>query len=202
MKKLIIASKNMGKIDEIKFIFSDMPLKILSLSDIGLDVDIVEDGNDFWANSLKKARVISKLTGELSLADDSGLEVDALNGQPGVNSARYAGEEATDQENNIKLLKALTGIESKKRTAHFRCVITLYTPYDCLVQTLGSCYGKIAFEPRGKNGFGYDPIFITDKYNRTMAELSKEEKSTISHRKQAILSLKNFLTSKEAILGD
>jgi len=105
MKKLIIASKNMGKIDEIKFIFSDMPLKILSLSDIGLDVDIVEDGNDFWANSLKKARVISKLTGELSLADDSGLEVDALNGQPGVNSARYAGEEATDQENNIQAIK-------------------------------------------------------------------------------------------------
>jgi XTP/dITP diphosphohydrolase len=189
MKRLLIASRNEGKIIEIRELFSELDYHVLSLNDLNLKHTVLEDQPDFSGNSLKKSREISKLTGEIVLADDSGLEVDALGGKPGVLSARFAGENATDEENNKKLLFLMKDLPPERRTARFRCVLTMYWPDDTYLQTEGICPGRIGYTPAGKGGFGYDPIFILCGYNKTMAELTMEEKNKVSHRALALKAL-------------
>lgn len=200
MQEIIIASKNEGKVAEIRDLFSDLPFFIYSLKDIGAQIDVVEDQPDFAGNSFKKAKEICLFTGRIALADDSGLEVEALGGRPGVLSARFAGERATDQENNSKLLDLMKDIEENKRSARFRCVATLYFPDGHYLQAEGTCHGRIGFSPRGNGGFGYDPLFIIDAYGKTMAELSMQEKNAISHRSQALRALKKLLESDSMLM--
>lgn len=155
--------------------------------------DVEEDGKSFFENSLKKARFYSKLFGKIAIADDSGLEVDALGGGPGIYSARYAGERATDQENRKKLLKALEGIPVSKRGARFKCVIAMVTPEGREILVEGTCKGRIGFKEVGRNGFGYDSLFILPRLGKTMAQLNLEEKNRISHRGKALRKLRKML---------
>ncbi len=193
MTNIVIATSNKGKVDEIRDILSDFSFNVIPVSDIGPMPDVVEDGKTFLENALKKAKIVSETYNVIALADDSGLEVDALNGAPGVYSARYAGEQATDSENNKKLLTALKDIPNKDRTARFRCCVVVYKPDGHYVWAEGICEGIIAREPRGDKGFGYDPIFYLPSLKKTMAELNPKEKNRLSHRFKALLSLKEKL---------
>ena len=187
MLKLLIASSNQGKIKEIKQRFAKYELEILGLGDLSQVEEVIEDGETFKANALKKARVRAQRTCLNTLADDSGLVVDYLDGSPGVYSARFAGPKATDQENNQKLLSKLKGVPKEKRTAHFKCVAALVLPEENVEITVsGSCSGIITEKPRGKNGFGYDPLFYVPEYDKTMAELPLRIKNKISHRAEAL----------------
>jgi len=164
----------------------DLPVEVLSLRDFTGVPEVVEDGGTFRDNALKKAREVSRHISETVLADDSGLEADALGGQPGVHSARYAGPDADDKANNAKLLKALEGVPMEKRGAVFRCVLVLCSPDGRSEHFEGSWRGEILFAPRGTMGFGYDPLFLAAPgFARTSAELSPEEKHALSHRGQA-----------------
>ena len=189
-KGILIASSNKGKIKEIKQIFDG--IKIITLSEIdaqGLDVE--ENGKTFKDNALIKAKAYAEKFGYICLADDSGLEVDALGGAPGINSARYAGDSATDNDRVKKLLHELSGLPATKRKAHFRCVVCLYDPRsDDTIFSEGICKGMICITPSGTNGFGYDPIFIPEGFRCTMAQLLPEQKNEISHRGRALRSLK------------
>jgi len=196
MKRLVIASNNEGKIKEIRQLLSGMDYEVVSLKDLNINVNVVEDQPDFAGNSFKKANEISKLTGEVVLADDSGLEVEALGGQPGVYSARFAGENATDVQNNEKLLSMMSNVPENRRRACYKCVLTMYWPDGNYIQAEGTCPGSIGFSPAGKGGFGYDPLFIVDGFNRTMAELTPEEKNKISHRGLALKALVDLLNSR------
>lgn len=164
-------------------------IQVLSLDAFPNAPEVIEDGDTFEANAIKKAREIAKYTGLPALADDSGLVVDTLNGAPGVYSARYAGEDATDEANNAKLVKNLRGISASHRTAHFCCAMALATS-DGRVQTTEAIWeGRILTTPRGANGFGYDPLFYVPTHNRTSAELSSEKKNRLSHRGQALRAI-------------
>jgi len=186
-KILIVATRNRGKVKEIKDLLGEIPLKVLSLNQLKNEIpEIQEDQPTFAGNAIKKAETVSELTGEAVLADDSGLEVDALGGEPGVYSARYAGEKATDAENNAKLLEKMEGIPENRRTARFRCVIALAVPQRNTLTLEGFCEGIITREPGGEEGFGYDPIFYYPPLNATLAELSPSEKNRISHRGKAL----------------
>ena len=176
MKKLVIATGNAGKLLEIKEVFKDLPFKFLSLKDVGFEGTIEEDQDTFKGNAIKKAIEVMRYTGEITLADDSGLEVDALGGKPGVFSARFAGINATDEQNNEKLIQMMKDVPDAKRTARFRCVIAVAFPGGQTLIAEGVCEGKIGYFPKGTNGFGYDPLFIVDKYNKTFAELEQYEK--------------------------
>lgn len=191
--KMILATKNKGKIKEFQALVQGMGIELLSLEDCPDMPDVSEDGCTFQENALKKACAIAKHTGITAISDDSGLEVDALNGAPGIHSARYAGEQASDQENIQKLLKTLTGLPLNKRTARFRCVIAVCTPQGRHITTEGTCEGAIALEPRGSHGFGYDPVFLLLDRNCTMAELEPGIKNLISHRAMALARLKDIL---------
>ncbi|MBO8159837.1 XTP/dITP diphosphatase [Thermosyntropha sp.] len=187
MKTLLIATRNQKKKRELQNILTDLDIKVITLEEIDIDVpEIEEDGETFEENAIKKARVTADFTGYVCLADDSGLMVDALEGKPGVYSARFAGEKATDEENNQKLLTFMQGIEEEKRTAKFVCVIAICTPRGEVRTVKGECKGKIALEPRGDKGFGYDPLFIPDGFDLTFAELPEEVKNKISHRGRAL----------------
>jgi XTP/dITP diphosphohydrolase len=186
---LLIATTNSGKRAEIESILKRYSLWIISLNDLSSYPTVVEDGVTFEENALKKARTLAEFSGRVTLADDSGLEVDALGGAPGIHSARYGGEEAEDMRNNQKLLRALAGVPEEKRTARFVCVLALCAPPafgggEWLFR--GECAGRIAFAPRGENGFGYDPLFFYPPLNRTFAELDREAKSRVSHRGRAL----------------
>ena len=188
--KLIIASNNTHKIREIKQILSDKFNCILSLQEAGVNHETVEDGTTFLENALKKAREISKITGCAALADDSGLCVEALNGEPGIFSARYAGggvEHSTDEENNAYLLARLSG--HTNRAAYYACFIALVYPDGTTVTAEGYMHGRIIDTPCGSAGFGYDPLFVPDGEYRTVAEMGDEEKNLISHRANAIKDL-------------
>ena len=188
--KLVLATRNKGKIAEIKEILADFQaIELLSLADFPDLPKIEETGTTFKENAILKAKTIAKLTGYLTLADDSGLTVEYLNGAPGVYSARYAGENATDAENNAKLLKALAGVPWEKRKAAFVCVIALCWPQGECYTCEGRCEGIIALEPKGNYGFGYDPLFYVPAYGKTMAELGPEIKNQISHRAMALKAL-------------
>ena len=195
--KIFLATGNKHKIDEIKAIFKNVKdIEILSIKD-GIEIpEVVEDGDTFEANSAKKALEIAKFTGMITIADDSGLCVDALNGEPGVYSARYSGEEATDASNNAKLIKNLQGIKNRK--AHFVSVITLGKPDGRAYSFRGEVEGEIIDIPRGDTGFGYDPHFYVAEYGKTLAEMP-EMKNVISHRANA---LKKLEVELEDILKD
>jgi XTP/dITP diphosphohydrolase len=167
--------------------------RILALSDLPSVHEIQEDGKSFSENALKKARFYSRHFGKLTLADDSGLEVDILKGLPGIYSARYAGEKSSHQENNQKLLREMERIPLSKRGARFKCVIAIVSPDGRETVTEGSCKGKIGFREVGKKGFGYDPLFILPQYGKTMAQLSTEKKNRISHRGKALRKLRKIL---------
>lgn len=193
----VIATENKHKLREIGAILKDFHLEVLSIKDVGLEgLEIIEDGKTFEENALIKARAIMEKTGKLTIADDSGLEVNILKNQPGIRSARFAGENATDDENNQKLLKLLEGVQLHNRTAQFVCCMAAVFPNGDIIVLRGECPGTIGFEPRGKDGFGYDPLFIVEKYNKTFAEMGEEEKNKISHRAVALGKLKEKLRIK------
>lgn len=197
--RIIIASNNAHKIQEIKDILKGFGFELVSLREAGVDVDVEEDGKTFEENAYKKASEISRITGEISLADDSGLEVDALGGAPGVYSARFAGEHGNDKKNNEKLLEIMKEVPRADRSARFVSVISLVTPEGEEVAARGNVEGIIGYEEKGKNGFGYDPLFIVPELNKTYAELSSDEKNSISHRSRALKLLKEKLGK---ILGE
>lgn len=198
--KLLVATGNKGKLAELAQLFAGLELELLSLRDVAIDQDVVEDADTFHGNARKKAAELARRSGLLTLADDSGLEVDALGGAPGVLSARYAGEGAGDAENNAKLLDALRDVPDERRTARFRCVLSLADAEGHeLVHTEGSCEGRIAHAPRGANGFGYDPLFVPTGETRTMAELEPAEKHARSHRGAASRAMRDELAGR--ILG-
>ncbi len=197
LKKIVLASRNWGKIKEIQAMLADPGISLLSLNDYPDIPETVEDGKNFLENALKKARAVAESTGETALADDSGLEVDALGGAPGIYSARYAGNDADDMQNIRKLLYDLKGIHTENRGAAFRCVLVLYSVDGRYEAFEGRWEGLIAEKPVGRGGFGYDPVFFLPKEGMTVAELSPEVKNRISHRAQAIAKLKvRFRTGK------
>ena len=188
--KLVVATHNPHKAEEISAILKEHDYEILSLKDFPDAPVVIEDGNTFEENSLKKASIIAQHTGLLTLADDSGLEVDALGGKPGVRSARFA---ATDKKRIHKLLLLLQNVPERKRAARFKCAMALSSPKGQTKVVVGICEGNIAFEPLGKTGFGYDPVFLVPGYGKTFAELGPEIKNRISHRAIALQKVKNIL---------
>lgn len=190
---MIVATRNRGKIREIREALKGLGIRIYALSDFDGVAEIEEDGKSFTENALKKARFYSKVFGKLTLADDSGLEVECLKGMPGIYSARYAGERASNRENNQKLLKEMEGIPLSKRGARFKCVMALVSPDGKEAMTEGSCKGRIGMRERGRRGFGYDPLFILPKYGKTMAQLPLKEKNRISHRGKALRRLRKTI---------
>jgi len=191
IEKLLIASNNKGKIKEIKTLLGDVVDDFITPALLGITEFPVEDGKTFTENAGKKANFYFNRTGLLTLSDDSGLEVDFLNGLPGVRSSRFAGEEATDEENNRKLLHILKDVPDEKRGAQFRCIMVLKGE-NILEITKGICRGKIAFNIRGTKGFGYDPVFIPEGYSSTFGELGAEIKDEISHRRKALEMMKKL----------
>ena len=191
--KLVVATNNPHKIKEIASILRGQHYEILSLKDFPDAPVVTEDGSTFEENAVKKASIIAKYTGLLTLADDSGLEVDALKGEPGVKSARFAGENATDEDRNRKLLNLLKDVPESKRSARFKCAMALSTPQGDTKVVLGICEGNIAFEPKGNTGFGYDPVFLVPCYGKTFAELGPDIKNRISHRAIALQKIKKLL---------
>lgn len=191
--KIVIATRNKKKLEELRRLMEDLDIDLLSLEDFPHVPEVTEDGKTFEENAIKKATFIAKATGLPALSDDSGLVVDSLDGAPGVYSARYAGEPSDDKRNIEKLLKEMEGVPPDKRQAHFVCVICLATP-DGLFRTFtGRVDGIITETPRGAGGFGYDPVFQPEGLNRTFAEISAEEKDSMSHRSRALGLLKEFL---------
>ncbi len=188
--EILLATGNGNKVKELQKMLDEQPQSkgwvVKSLRDFPDIVIPAEDAPDFLGNALIKARAAAKQTGLLTLADDSGLAVDALDGAPGVRSARYAGEEHDDAANNAKLLRAMAAVPAAKRTARFMCCIALVAPDGREDHAVGACEGRIALEPKGEDGFGYDPLFIVDGLNKTMAELTMAEKNKISHRGKAL----------------
>lgn len=194
---IVLATKNPGKVFEISTLLKGLPYRIKTTDDYPGSPDVEETGDTLEENALLKARAICDFTGETALADDSGLEVDVLDGRPGVYSARYAGPDGIAQENIEKLLQEMAQVPFENRVAHFRCVIALVSPNGSEKVAEGSCEGVIAFETSGREGFGYDPVFIPNGGTRTFAEMSKEEKNRISHRGIALGKLQEVLTGEE-----
>jgi len=187
--ELIVATHNAGKFKEIKSILQDSQINVLSLNDIGYKQEIVENGNSYFENALKKAREIcNHKKEEFILSDDSGLEVDYLDGKPGIHSARFAGEKSTDTDRINKLLHSLRGVGLEKRGAHFVCVMVLVSPDGCIHSTRGESYGAISLYPQGNEGFGYDPVFLPVEfgYSRSFATIPSSIKNRISHRARAL----------------
>jgi XTP/dITP diphosphohydrolase len=191
--KIVLATKNRSKVEEIRYITRELPLEILTLQDFPAILLPPEDGSTFKDNALKKARFVAGETGLTALADDSGLEVNELDGRPGIRSSRYAGAHATDGENIAKLLKELEEVPITRRTARFVSAIALVEPSGKETVFEGVLEGLIGFFPKGARGFGYDPIFIVPELGKTTAELKPEEKNRISHRGRALEKLKAWL---------
>lgn len=193
MVDIVIASRNIGKIKEVNDIYKNYKINLLTLEDVNFDKTIIEDRNTFLDNALIKAETVSSFTKKNVLADDSGLEVEYLEGRPGVHSSRFAGDISDDNRNNIKLLKMLEEVPFEKRNAQFKCVMVLMIRDKEPIVTEGILKGRISDSLRGDNGFGYDPIFIPEGYNKTLAELKIEEKNKISHRYQALKKMSFFI---------
>lgn len=196
MKQIIFATGNEGKVREVQAIMADMDVEVLSLKQAGISVDIEENGTTFEENAIIKAREIAKLTDAVVLADDSGLEIDYLNKEPGIYSARYLGEDTPYTEKNRIILERMDGVEREKRTARFICAMAAVFPDGSVITTYGTIEGRIAYEIKGENGFGYDPIFYLPEYGMTSAEISSEEKNKISHRGKALQLMKAELLKK------
>jgi len=193
MPRLLLASSNPGKVREYRLLLGDLGYQIVTLSEQGISKVTTESGNTYAQNAEIKATTYAKLSQLITLADDSGLEVDALHGKPGIHSARFAGKNATDADRVTKLLAMMDGIPWDRRTAHFKCVIAIATPEGKLKLCQGKCPGIIAFEAKGKNGFGYDPIFYLPKLAKTMAEIPLEIKNQLSHRGEAAQKARKIL---------
>jgi len=193
MDRLLIATNNQGKVREIKKILDGVYGEILSLKDAGIDVEVVEDGDSFYENARKKAVAISKLVDCDVLADDSGLCVDALGGAPGIYSARFAGEGATDEDNNKKLIGLIKKVPQDNRQAKFVCAMVMAREGSELLHVEGEVYGEILTKPRGEGGFGYDPLFYVERYCNTFGELDADVKNKISHRARALAGIKEAL---------
>ncbi len=193
MKKIIFATGNEGKMKEIREILSGLDAEVLSLRDAEIQAEIVEDGNTFEENAVIKAKAICSLTGEIVLADDSGLEIDYLNREPGIYSARYMGEDTSYKIKNASLIERLEGVPDERRTARFVCAIAAAFPDGTVKTVRGTMEGRIGYEEKGENGFGYDPIFYLPEYGCTSAELPMKEKNKISHRGKALRAIKDEL---------
>lgn len=194
--KIIFATSNEGKMKEIRMILADLNREVLSMKEAGIQTDIVEDGKTFEENALIKARTIHKLTGALVLADDSGLEVDYLGGEPGVYSARYMGEDTPYDIKNRSIIDRLDQAEGTKRSARFVCAIAAVFPDGDEAVTLGTIEGEISREPKGDGGFGYDPIFFVPEFGATAAQLTPEQKNQVSHRAKALNEMKEVIRKK------
>lgn len=194
--RIVFATGNAGKMREIRMIMEDMGMEILSMKEIGIHPDIVEDGTTFTENAIIKAKAVAALTDAIVLADDSGLEIDALNKEPGIYSARYMGEDTSYRLKNANLIERLEGVPDEKRTARFVCAIAAVLPNGELLTTLGTVEGRIGYEEKGANGFGYDPIFFLPEFGCTSAELTDEQKNEISHRGKALRAMKELLQEK------
>jgi len=189
---LLVATNNAGKLRELRQIMAGLPIKLVGPSDLGIHLDVVENGTNFEQNAVIKARAYAEASGLPALADDSGLEVDALDGRPGIMSARYAGADASDEDRRQKLLQEMADVPPERRNARFRCVVALV--WGGQVYTAeGTVEGRITTEERGSGGFGYDPIFLLPDQGKTMAELSPEEKNAISHRGKAARKMRALL---------
>lgn len=191
--RIIFATGNEGKMREIRMILADLGLEILSMKEAGISAEIVEDGATFAENALIKAKGIAALCEDIVLADDSGLEVDALNKEPGVYSARYMGEDTSYTVKNASIIERLNGVPEEARTARFVCAIAAVLPDGRVLEAQGTMEGRIGYEERGNNGFGYDPIFMLPEYGKTTAELRAEEKNALSHRGKALRCMKEKL---------
>lgn len=205
MVELLVGTTNPGKFAEVQAFLKILPIKVIPLTSLSNYPELVEDGTTFEENALKKARTLAEYSGYLTLADDSGLEVDALNGAPGVYSARYCGEEGNDQKNNKKLLQALKDVPEEKRSARFVCVLALCAPNSKGVKewtVREQCEGRIAFALKGENGFGYDPLFFYPPFGKTFGEIERETKATVSHRGKALKKLAELLPSVVDLKGD
>ncbi len=189
MKTVVLATSNKGKIAEFKELLKEFELTVKGLDDYPEIGEIPEPGETFLENAIIKAQTVANITGLIAVADDSGLEVDALDGRPGVYSARYSGEGATPAKNNLKLLEELKGVDESKRTARFVCVMVAATPDNIRIQSRGEWNGRIAFELSGSEGFGYDPLFFDPELGCVSAEMTRETKNSRSHRGKALRSL-------------
>ena len=190
MARIIFATGNAGKMKEIREILSDLPYEVVSMKEAGVTADIVEDGTTFEENAMIKAKTIAELTGEIAMADDSGLEVDYLDKAPGIYSARFLGEDTSYEIKNKYLIDQLDGVEGDDRSARFVCAIACVWPDGKGKVCRATIEGVLAKEPAGENGFGYDPIFYVPEYGKTTAELSLDEKNEISHRAKALREMK------------
>ncbi len=199
MPRLVLATNNPGKLAELRALAAPLGLEVVGLADLGLELQVVEDGRTFLENATKKALAAAEASGLPSLADDSGLEVAALGGRPGVHSARYAGLGATDEDRIRKLLGELEGVPWHRRTARFRCVMVLALPgrSEPLIVAEGACHGRITERPSGHGGFGYDPVFWHPASSKTFAEMAPEEKNRVSHRARAMRAFLEKLRRKE-----
>lgn len=193
MGRIIFATGNAGKMREIRSILADLGMEIVSMKEAGVDVEIEENGSTYEENALIKARAVAAVTGELVLADDSGLEVDRLNKEPGVHSARYMGEDTPYSIKNASLIGRLEGVPEEERTARFVCAIAAVLPDGRELTTRATVEGRIGYEEKGEGGFGYDPIFFVPELGKTTAELSEEEKNLVSHRGKALRLMKEEL---------
>lgn len=199
MKRLLMATNNKGKIREYQHLLKGIPYEIVTPADCGITTDVAEVGATFEENATLKAATLASLSCLLTLADDSGLEVEALGGAPGTHSARFAGENATDAENIALLLAKLKNVPEIHRLAQFRCIIAIAEPGGRVELCTGACQGVIISEPRGTHGFGYDPVFLVPEFGKTMAELTLGEKNRISHRAQAAAKAKELLMNWEPV---
>ncbi|TGY00706.1 XTP/dITP diphosphatase [Hominisplanchenecus murintestinalis] len=190
MRRIIFATGNEGKMKEIRAILADLGVPVLSMKEAGITAEIVEDGKTFEENADIKARTIMELTGDVVLADDSGLEIDWLNGEPGIYSARYMGEDTSYDIKNSHLIQLLDGVPQEQRTARFVCVISAAFPDGRILHGRGTIEGIIGYEIKGENGFGYDPIFYLPEYGCTTAELPPAKKNELSHRGKALREIK------------
>lgn len=196
---MIFATGNMGKMKEIRAILGDIGEEILSMKEAGIDMDIVEDGSTFEENAIIKAKAVMEHTGQLALADDSGLEIDALNKEPGIYSARYMGEDTPYEIKNSNLIERMKGVKGKDRSARFVCVIAAAFPDGEIITTRGTIEGVIAEEPAGENGFGYDPIVYVPEYGMTTGQMDPDAKNAISHRGKALTAMKKILEERKII---
>jgi XTP/dITP diphosphohydrolase len=198
IRELVLATRNHNKVIELVALLGDLGIKIRTLDEFPDAPDVVEDGDTCEANAVKKARAIAESTGLPAVADDTGLEVDALGGRPGVYAARYAGEDATYEDNCQKLLRELTGVPREQRTARFLTVAAIALPSDGIRVAQGTLEGVIAEEASGTLGFGYDPVFLIPELGKTLAQLSADQKNTISHRAKAFAKMREMLSASSA----
>jgi len=197
--RIVFATGNAGKVKEIRMIMEDTGKEVVSMKEAGISIDIEENGSTYEENALLKARAVATCTGDIVMADDSGLEIDYLNGEPGVFSARYLGEDTSYRIKNANLIERLNGVPDEQRTARFVCAIAAVLPDGRELTTRATIEGRIGYEEKGENGFGYDPIFYVPEFQKTTAQLTEEEKNQVSHRGKALELMKEELKKYEGI---